>query len=92
MSDTTETGYELTCTLTDSQKQDLKKLYDDFKKEELSKKGKWMENAAKVLKQYNSYKEKILDDKLSLDEYTNIGGEYLCDFLEIKIGSKSYTL
>ena len=82
MSDTTETGNELTCTLTDSQKQDLKKLYDDFKKEELSKKSKWMENAAKVLKQYNSYKEKILDDKLSLDEYTNIGGEYLCDFLE----------
>ncbi|MCK9181871.1 MAG: AAA family ATPase [Fibrobacteraceae bacterium] len=81
------------CILSDRQKQTLQALYGP------SFKPSWVyreDDADKILKEWNFYKEKIVHGTLSLGDYTNILSnddktktessdrisKYLCDFLE----------
>ena len=69
----------------------IKRLWDDYEKENKNEAAK--EQIIKTLKDWEGYKEKIEDDSLTLDEYTNrkdgqnnnnstLPSEYLCNFLE----------
>jgi len=70
---------------------ELKTLWNKFK-EEFYEKGKPRVNAEldKLIKEWNQYKAKIINDTFSLDDYTNrlnrnseqMPGGYLCNFLE----------
>ena len=68
----------------------IKRLWDDYEKENKNEAAK--EQIIKTLKDWEGYKEKIEEDSLTLDEYTNrkdgqnnnstLPSEYLCNFLE----------
>lgn len=77
--------------LTDEQQSQIKSLWEKFKSDT---KEEHKENDRKEIDQlildWNKYKEKILNDSISLDDYTNtlgnstakMPGGYLCNFLE----------
>lgn len=72
--------------LTKDQKNNLKKLFDSYVSHGTSSEAK------NVLNSWESYREKIVNDSLSLDDYTNttistskddkVQHDYLCNFLE----------
>lgn len=65
----------------------IKALWDKFKKDNKEDKSKAIES---LIEQWKSYKDKIIANTLSLDDYTNtlssssatMSGGYLCNFLE----------
>lgn len=77
------------CILSDSQKDELTRLYSSFYSHEYKHNQEKIDNA---IDEWNRYKTKITNNTLSLDEYTNILGDsscsadlnsgYLCNFLE----------
>ena len=77
------------CILKDSQKTELKMLYESFCAHEYKHN---QDEIDRALEEWNRYKNKISGNSLTLDEYTNILGDsscssdlksgYLCNFLE----------
>lgn len=82
MSENTKTQDKPVLCLNEEEKKNLKALFEKYKKSH--EKDDFENDRDDVLKTWNDYKEKILNDKLTLADYTNIGKEYLCDFLERK--------
>lgn len=67
--------------LNDDERKNLKTLFEKYKKSRENDNFEKDRRSA-VLEEWKKYKEKIFNQTLSLQEYTNIGGDYLCDFLE----------
>lgn len=68
----------------------IKSLWEKYKSREFKDKNKNNNEINNLIDQWNQYKEKIINDTLSLDDYTNtlgsptakMPGGYLCNFLE----------
>jgi len=69
-------------TLSEPEQKNLRTLFEKYKKSH--DKDDLETDRDNVLNKWKEYKEKIRNDMLTLDDYTNIGEEYLCDFLERK--------
>ena len=77
--------------LSEERKTQIKALWNKFKSETKEEEKKFNnDEVEKLISAWKSYKDKILNDTLNLDDYTNILGSstatmpggYLCNFLE----------
>lgn len=76
--------------LNQQQQIELQNLWQDFKADFIKNETLDSQEIQGLLKQWHVYKEKILDETLTLEEYTNrlenaahnLPGGYLCNFLE----------
>ena len=77
--------------LSEERQTQIKALWNKFKSETKEEEKKFNnDEVEKIISEWKSYKDKILNDTLSLDDYTNILGSstatmpggYLCNFLE----------
>lgn len=77
--------------LSPERQSQIKSLWEKFKQETKEEhKNNNRNEIESLISQWNQYKEKILDDSISLDDYTNtlgnstanMPGGYLCNFLE----------
>ncbi|WP_148335303.1 McrB family protein [Acinetobacter lwoffii] len=77
--------------LSEERQAQIKALWNKFKSETKEEEKKFNnDKVEKIISEWKSYKDKILNDTLSLDDYTNILGSstatmpggYLCNFLE----------
>lgn len=82
MSENTTTQDKPVLCLNEEEKKNLKALFEKYKKSH--EKDDFEKDRDEVLKTWNDYKDKILKSTLTLNDYTDIGEKYLCDFLERK--------
>lgn len=68
--------------LNEEEQNNIKTLFESYKKSRQNDNLKELRN--NTIGKWQEYKKLIAEHKLTLEKYTNIGDDYLCDFLERK--------